>query len=409
MSSTPSANHDAPRGDVALHGLEVEVASGWSLNVSPGELLATTPSPGTDGRPAEWSGRVEADDAPAGLYALPVAATVAPASPPSGALVSAEIWAVYVSPSEVAAEVTSALKQFNETTGVFDTVYNKPKVYQHQAAPKVLRGASGGAVPSLPLGTDVPLAFVWVPPGATDLSGAVILDTRRAPTDLDLPNEIGGSWECPLAPATALPDSSSIPIWRGHVWARLGGERLTAISRGMRLAQIAEPGATWDNTAAISAPATAYLYLCRVAGRVPRPTRRGATVLGAIGAGIPTWLEGALVLSPTPPRVRCPVGGSSEAGGRWDLRASASIALPDGTSVFGASPGAVAYPWGGLTAPADDCICVGIMQYVGIDTFGPPDALGADDGDAGWLDRGRYLLARRRGLPRRPDGQRRRG
>lgn len=332
-----------------LGGLDVVIGSGSTLRVHPGRAVVTNPARQTLTRPAGWSGRVDSDDYTLTRAELTSLTSVTPSLPLGSALLAREWWLVSAGMTEKTIETTSQLETLSASGG-WDTSTG-PKVRQHVLVPQVTRGTPGGPVPDLPAG-HIALAWVMVPAGATNLSSAVIFDTRRLARD-EGPNVVEGRWE--------LEATGVGPALLSAVRATLGGERLEAtISLRRSVAQLLEPGATWDTAASASAPKTAWIYLCKPRGVVPRPTRRGAYAFGAHpdysdfdGA---VTITGAVVISPKPPRI-----GGYDTSGRWDLRASAPLALSD-------VPGGSGYPmyaYAGMGADADDAICVGFVRYIG--------------------------------------------
>lgn len=365
-----------------LRGLETTWTSGWGLQVSAGALLLSITGD-IETRPGTWSGRVERDDYSRAIGVLPSTTTATPASPPGGALAQYEYWLVYATLSEVTVETDSARKVFNQGTGVFDSA-SAAKVKQHQLALTVLRSA-GNSPPdftSVPAG-GVVIALVYVPAGATDLSGAVIYDCRKLPELAPGPNRVGGCWQFSTEGEITSPYAQT--VFLGRVHARLAGELLgaRAYASAIQVGDLAEPGATWDAGAAPSTPKIAWLYLTKVGGVVPRPVRRGSSNLGHHGSytAESVILDGALVLSPTPPRIGASVTAAEapKSGLRWDLRPSAALTLP------GFQRGDIPYRYQGLSVPQADAICVGFIRYTGVDS-GTPKLLGSLHVDElGWM------------------------
>lgn len=370
---TVADSRESERTNIALGGLEVEITDDEaSVFVRRGTMLCNNPSPVTLARPGAWSGGLESDDYARGVFTnvvdfLPsIPGDALSVTPTTGV----EWWTVYVTPEEKTIETSTAHKVFNEGTGLFDTS-SAPKVKQHYLTPAIIRGSPGGSIPDPPAGSVV-IAWIHVPNGASDLGDAVIYDVRRLLHDDPGPNEIGGAWRADFEGVNATPYTGA--IFQGVVTARLSGERLSARcdTSSLKLADIMEPSVIWDPDATPSSPRFAWLYLCKVKGLVPRPVRRGTLPLGndpTSYAADGVWLQGALVLSPKPPRI-----GSAEPDGldlrgrglRWDLRPSTSLKLPS----HGLS-GGIPYAYSGITVPADEAICVGFMRYVGVDAAVP--------------------------------------
>lgn len=382
-STLADSRDRAPMEGRNLGGLEVTYSSAWTVSVSAGAMLMSWTAPSDETRPGTWSGKVEADDFARVIGVLPATTTAAPSPAPGGALASYEYWLVYATLSEATIETDSARRVFNTGTGVFDSA-SAAKVKQTKLALAVLRGTGGAPPPfsSVPAGAVV-LGMLFVPAGATDLSGAVIFDCRRLPELAPGPNRVGGAWQFSTEGQITAPYTET--VFLGRVHARLAGELLgaRAYASAIRVGDLAEPGATWDGTASTSTPKIAWLYLCKVGGYVPRPVRRGAYPL----AHHPSYLaesiqvEGALVLSPTPPRIGASVTAAEgpKSGLRWDLRPSADLTLP------GFQRGDLPYLYSGLTVDQDDAICVGFLRYSGVDGSTPVlhGSLHVDEG--GWM------------------------
>jgi hypothetical protein len=365
-----------------LRGLEVVWASGWQVDVTAGAMLIDWTAGSNATRPGSWTGTYEDDDYPRCVGILPLGATVSPASPPGGALPGYEYWLVYATASEATVETDTARRVFNEGTGVYD-VASAAKVKQQQLTITVLRSS----VDSPPNFAGVPsngivLALLYVPSGATNLADAVFFDCRKLPELAPGPNRIGGCWQ--FSHEGQLSGTYNQTIFLGRAWARLGNELLgvRAYSSAIQVGDLAEPGATWDATASPSTPKIAWLYLCKPGGYVPRPVRRGAYPLGhhptlqADGVQV----DGALVLSPTPPRIGAGVNAAEAArsGLRWDLRPSANLTLP------GWARGDLAYRYQNLSVTPDDAICIGLYRYTDVD--GVPLLVGSQHVDQdGWV------------------------
>lgn len=356
-----------------LAGLEVYfvASSGSTLQVTAGAVLAPNPAQTSEARPAGWTGQIEHDDDAFGIFESPLQHNVTPSVPIGSALLQPEWWIVYGVPSEATIETDPTSKVFNQGTGDFDSS-SQPKIVGHQLAIDVVRGVAGATlsatIATLPANA-VQLAWVWVPIGATDLSTAEIFDVRKRLVDPG-PNEIGGTWTNPQIGVLATPLAGK-SIFRGVVRARLGGEWLEARSRvGIDTPNMAEPGASWG-TGPFAPAKVAWLYLCKVEGHTPRLQRIGADYVGSTGLSDGTVSSGVLVLSPTPPILRTsPTGGAGKwanaSNDRWDLRASASIALPTLVSAQ------VTYAFLGSSCEKEDAICVGFMLYVDTDGSGYP-------------------------------------
>lgn len=351
--------------NVTLGGLEVlqTSASGTTLTVRKGAVLAVRSSPVTETRPGTWSGNDEPDDYDRAMWVLPNDVTaLAPPVPLTTATTDVEWWTVYVTPTVQTVETDSAKKVFNELTGVYDSA-SATKVESFRAVPGVVRGSAGGAIPDPP-GTGIPIAWLCVPSGATTLDDAVVFDVRRL-LDQPGPNRVGGCWQ--FATEGELSGTYNQTIFLGHAWARLGQEHLSAraFASTLKVGELAEPGATWDATASPSAPKIAWLYLCKVKGLVPRPVRRGQTPIGNHGTlqASNVLLDGALVLSPTPPRIGASVTAAkaAQSGLRWDLRPSAALTLP------GFTAGDMVYNYQGLSVAVDEAICIGFYRYTDVD------------------------------------------
>lgn len=381
-STVGDSQDRSPMAGRNLRGLEVTWTAGigWNALVSAGAmLLAWTGVDET--RPGTWSGKLEPDDATFTSGVLPAGVQVAPASTPGGALTQYEYWIVYATVSEATIETDSARKVFNYLTGLFDAA-SAAKVKQHKLTVAVLRGSGNSPPPfsGLPGGA-IALALLYVPVGATDLSGAVIFDCRRFLVPGG--NRVGGCWQFSHEGQITSPYGQT--IFQGRVHAQLGGEQLGArvYPSVLTVGDLAEPGATWDAAATPSTPKIAWLYLARPGGYVPRPVRRGQYPLGHHPSYLAesVILDGTLVLSPTPPRIGASTtaADASKSGLRWDLRPSASLTLP------GFHKGDLPYQYSGLTVTADNAICVGFYRYTGVDS-GTPKLQGSLHVDEqGWM------------------------
>jgi hypothetical protein len=385
-SGVGAGNLDAsvPTGR-CLRGLEVTWTSGWNVRVSAGAALFPLTSPVVETRPGTWSGRVETDDFAYATAVLPVTATtVAPGVVPGGALAQYEWWVVWARCAVVTQETDSQRKVFNEGTGVFDSA-SAAKVEQHKVDLGVARGSAGAALTFSGVPADgIPIAVLYVPAAATDHASTVIFDCRKLIDQAPGPNRVGGSWHAIFDGAAQSPYSET--IFRGQAHARLGGELLSVrafLSAGIQMGDLAEPSAVWDVGAALATPKIAWLYLTKVGGVVPRPVRRGVDNLGhhASYTNEQTLLDGALVLSPTPPRLGIADSTPrSKSGLRWDLRASATLNLPS------FQRGDIPYHYAGLSAAAEDAICVGFYRYVGLTGGGLPILYGTLNVDEqGWM------------------------
>jgi hypothetical protein len=391
-SATVGQNYEtlAPSAGRCLGGLEVAWSSGSSVTVSPGAMLSPTVSPVTETRPGTWSGRFEADDSLYGLAELAQTATIAASDPIPGALAGPEWWVVYVVPTETTVETDSSARVYNQVTGIFDAS-TRVQVTQRQLVPGIVRGAANGTIATSMAGMPanaIAVAWIYVLTGATDLSGAIIYDTRKMPDQDPGPNQIGGCWSFDTVGAQASPYNQS--IFYGRAWARLGGEllsirsSLSSVGVGVQVADIAEAGATWDNTASTSAPKLAWLYLCKPHGLVPRPVRHGNAPIGNNSSFLNDAVitDGVLVLSPTPPKLGTDLS-EHRSGHRWDMRAS--LALSPTTFTRGQLPHAFA----GATVVANDAICVGVYRYTGLTGSNLPILYGALQVDEmGWVTGG---------------------
>jgi hypothetical protein len=370
-----------------LYGLEVYWTSGSQVHITQGALFGAVPSPVTETRPGTWSGILESDDAVAGLAELLSVAVVAPTSPIGSALSQPEWWIVYVTVAETNVETDSQMRVYDGTTGAY-VASTAVKIKQRQLVPGVVRGGGAAPVPvgSLPAGA-IQLAWLYVPSGSTSLSQAVIYDVRKLPDQVPGPNEIGGAWSYDVEGEMQSPYQDC--LFFGHAWARLGGELLsvraalngsgTGPSAGIQVADIAEPGATWDGAASLSAPKFAWLYLGKPEGVVPRPVRHGN---GPIGNGSFTSdavaIDGVLILSPTPPRIRTD-SAEHGSGHRWDMRASADLSPASFTR------GTIPHAFASTSVDKDDAICVGFYRYTDV-VGGLPVLFGALSVDEhGWM------------------------
>lgn len=349
-----------------LGGLEVTWTTGWSLAISTGAMLAPNPSRVTLSRPGSWSGRVEQDDDNYGSYELQQATGVVPSPPPSPSS-AGEWWVVYVVPTNATIETNSAPKVFDEnpaspTYGQFVAAPGGPmaKVTGHVLTAGVLRGASHSTPDSITLPSGaIAIAWVFTPIGATDLSTAQIYDVRPL---LDPgPNMIDpSSWWSNPTPGTLSSPYTDKPIFVGQVRARIRNEWVEArVTLGFEVPSLLEPGATWAGGGGI-----AWIYLTRVNGLVPRLMRHGNKDIGANPGFTHDFdiLDGALVISPTPP-----LGGltddisSAPTAGRWDLRPSAPLTLNDIDSRSFST--VLSYFYNGMTVPQTDAICIGFLVY----------------------------------------------
>lgn len=381
-STTYSNQHELNRIPLpfVVGGLEVYslAASGWTVSIRRGVAMVEDPAAADVTRPGSWSGKDDSDDDGSIAAELPVVVTgLAPSSVPGGALASHEWWLVYVTPTETVIESDSNRKVYNQITGAFDAA-STDKVKEVRLVPTVLRGTGGGTPPATPAGT-VPLAWLYVPSGATNLSQAFVYDLRVFSTD-KRPNEVWGRWECPLAGQLANQLDTS-GVFHGAVFARIRGELLSVRARtSLRVQYLAEPGASWPS-AAVNSPKIAYLYLCKVRGLVPRPVGYGASSAVPNGSDAnmgAVMMEGALVLSPTAPKSGC-ASSDTNTGHRWDLRPTATLTLP-GSHPLASGP---SYEYSGITVPADDAICIGFMRYTDTDG-GYPMIFGSMFCDEGW-------------------------
>ncbi|MCC6494968.1 MAG: hypothetical protein IT193_01780 [Propionibacteriaceae bacterium] len=382
VGTTLAANRETERTSVCLGGLEVEqfANNAATLTITAGAMLGTHPAPVTETRPGTWSGREEADDYARAMFILPFAATIAPSVPLTVATTDVEWWVVYVTPTVQAVETDSQRRVFNEGTGVFDSA-SATKVERYKAVPGALRGTPGGAIPDPPAG-GIPIAWVRVPAGATNLNDALVFDVRRLLHDAPGPNRIGGCWQ--FSHEGQLSGTYNQTVFLGRVHARLSGELLgaRAYTSLIQVGDLAEPGATWDAGAAPATPKIAWLYLTKVKGLVPRPVRRGQSPIGHHGTftGENVLIDGGMVLSPTPPRIGASTDASKAAksGLRWDMRPSAALTLPS------FSRGDVPHSYAGIVVQPEDAICVGFYRYTGVD--GVPLLVGSLHVDEkGWM------------------------
>lgn len=383
----PEANNvaletDVDIGGACLGGLEVhrnnsDTAS--QLRVTVGSLLLPLGALAVaETRPAGWTGTPEPDDGTHAVFDLVAGVTVAPSVVIAGALAASEWWIVYALPVVETVETDPTNKVFNEGTGVFDSS-SQPKVTRHGLTITVARGASGQNLAHaslvLPAGA-IQLAFVWVPSGATDLSGALIYDTRALSMEDPGPNTVEtAGWTVAegFTGQITSPFSSSTKYgFRGVVRARLNGEWLECRSmNGITLDDLAEPDATpWGTP---SVPTLCYLYLCKVRGVVPRLVRIGNKP-ASTSTTAPTVIQsGVLVLSAREPQLRA--GPSAQkAAMRWDLRNATAIKLPRQTFTAGAN---YEYDFSGCVAEVGEAICVGVAIYSAYDTVDlAPNVLG---------------------------------
>lgn len=363
---------DVGAGGACLGGLEVfrnnsDAAS--ELRVDPGSLLLPLDAlTVTETRPAGWTGTPEPDDGTYAIFDLVTRVTVAPSVVIAGALAAAEWWIVYAEPVVETVETDPTNKVFNEGTGDFDSS-SQPKVTRHGLTITVARGASGQNLAHaslvLPAGA-IQLAFVWVPSGATDLSGALIFDTRVL---LDAgPNTVEtDGWDVPAAAGQIVSPftSSNKGCFRGVIRARLNGEWLECRSTiGITLDKLASPDVAAWGTPSVSTPA--YLYLCKVRGVVPRLVRIGNKPASTSTVAPNVFQSGVLVLSPKKPQVRTSNAGVGpfKSALRYDMRNSSAITLP--RQAFQA--GTFEYDFSGCSADVGEAICVGILVYNAFDT-----------------------------------------
>lgn len=363
-----------------LGGLEVHtnIPSPSVLQITAGSMVATNASAGHETRPPSWSGRTEEDDHSAGIFHFE-GGSITPT------ILNDPAWQwilVYgtIDPSKTI-ETNADYKVFNEVTGVFDTS-SSPKILAHALTLGHIVGAPGTTVPALPSGDAFPIAWIWVPPSQTNLANAQIFDVRKLAHRDPGPNVVEGFWEVAHAGAITTPFTQQV-LTRFAIRARLDGEWMEAIgTEGLHTVQIAEGGATFDNTATPTAPKIAWLYLCKPRGVVPR--------LKAIGAYAPgshptvqngPVLSGCLVLSPNAPRLYND-GTLTDSARKWDLRNAVALgALPNQGGIKGnigpaVTPNILAYQWFGMTADVGEGICVGMVLYTGVDVGGLPEIAG---------------------------------
>lgn len=390
IASSVAGNRETLNPSVCLGGLEVEYVSASTVKVTAGALLTLNLFSVSETRPGTWSGKVENDDWVVPIGVLPIDTNVAPGSPIGGPLAADEWWVVYATVNEDAIETDSQRQVFNEGTGAFDSA-SAAKVKQNRLSLAITRQVASSGIPGI---GGYPIAWIYVPSGATDLSGATIFDVRRIPNQDPGPNMVGGSWEVPFTGTG--PASPTDTVWQGEAWARIRGERVRVASdTGMTLANLAEPGASWG-TNGEGIVKLVWLYACKVRGLVPRPVRRGnspwqyglvtSNILGG-GTSDGYVAEGALVLSPAPPR--CGIfqtgggsAGTTSTGLRTDLRPSRALTLPSSVS----SGGLASYVYAGESVPVDDALCVGMLVQVNV-SGGLPLLLGPlFCGPDGWLE-----------------------
>ena len=374
VASSGLANYESDTLQACIGGLEVKYSSGSTVTVTKGSVIVPNPSQVTETRPGTYSpSPAEPDDDLATLAVLVADTNATPATPIASALTSPEFWIVTGDVALTTVESDSARSVFNETTGEFDST-SAAKIKRWTFVPKVIRGNPGDDLNTV-LGTLTPaelkamVSWVEVPVGATNLSTSIFYDVRMRLLESPGPNMCGGHGQVGYTSGTsAVPvpnvaPSPSSGIFAGHFWARHNGE-LLRFSTGRKLSAklVKDPNATWDNTASPSAPKLAWLYLSRVAGRVPRPVAQGSTPFGNVpsAADIEVFLDGALVLSSVPPIGAIPATTANPtAGGRFDLRPSATLHLP-GFAFAGAR-----YEFAGMTST--DAICLGPVIYTGYD------------------------------------------
>lgn len=371
FSSTPSANaeFDPSRG-ACLGGLEAIYDSAWSTTITIGAYLAPNDTPITETRPLTYSpAPAEADDDTWCLAEIVEDTPVAPASAPGGALAAPEYWLISAKAVLTTVETDSEREVFNEIDKVWDAVDGE-KIKRHRLEFTVTRSAGNGPPPALPTAYDVPIALIYVPVGATDLSGATYFDCRRLLEPG--PNMISGHGDLGFKKTdidpTAAPQgtTTSGAIGHGNWRARISNEEVSLICPGMLgIDKVKQPSVSFDAGATPSLPKIAWVYLCKVQGYVPRPVRRGAVMLGGAFSEA-KFMNGAVVVSPTPPLlgIRAQDDGMDLSAGRWNMHPSATLTLPSWQDTTGSG---LVYNYEGVTVPSKDALCIGFVIYTDYD------------------------------------------
>lgn len=371
FTATPSDNveTDNAKGE-CLGGLHCFFDADWSVTISAGAYLMQNPAPVTEDRPVYFSPPTpdEADDDLWCLAQTIEDTSVTPGDVPGGALADYEYWLISATAALTTVESDPERVVYNEGTKTWDSIA-ADKVTTHRLEFTVTRSVPGDTPPALPSSAHVPIALLFVPNGATDLSTAEIFDCRRI---LDPgPNMINGQGLFGFRSTEndaigqeqgGLTSGVISGSWR----ARIHGEEVSVFTgETLRIDWLKEPGAAWDNAATSAAPKIAWVYLCKVQGYVPRPMRRGAAMVGGNSDRSP-FLSGALVISPTPPvlGIRENTDGESKSAGRWNLHPSTTLTLP---SWQASASGGLHYRYGGVVVPASDALCVGFMLYTDLD------------------------------------------
>jgi len=378
-----------------LGGLEVSYSSGSTVTVRSGSALTPNPDPVTETRPAQYTpAPADADDDTFVFADLVANTNVAPASAIGAATTLHEWWIVYVTTELSAVETDPDRAVFNEGSGgAWVAASDLDKIKRWVLTPGVVRGAGGANL--LTVAASVPadsvmIALISVPIGSTDLSSALFFDVRRIVTDPG-PNMVSGRGligNIGNAIGDFLPTvaGSAAEIVTGSWWGRINDQLVYANTGpgGLSADAICEPGATWDGSASLTSPKVAWLYLATVGDSdiVPRPVRKGSNVLGT-NTNEQCFLEGALVLSPTPPKMGTTGSAAGHKGhGKIDLRPSASLDLPSFTK------GGMVYNYEGLST--SHALCLGPVLYGDLDgSTNLPLVLGTTEvGSDGWFRAG---------------------
>jgi hypothetical protein len=349
-----------------LGGLEVSYSSGSTVTVRSGSALTPNPDPVTETRPAQYTpAPADADDDTFVFADLVANTNVAPASAIGAATTLHEWWIVYVTTELSAVETDPDRVVFNEGSGgAWVAASDLDKIKRWVLTPGVVRGAGGASL--LTVAASVPadsvmIALISVPIGSTDLSSALFFDVRRIVTDPG-PNMVSGEGSLGVSHESGvelLSPSKNTAVIKGRWWGRINDQLVYANTgpKGLSVVDIGEPSATWDVTATTTDLKIAWLYLTTVgdADVIPRPVRKGSSVLGT-NTDEQCFIEGALVLSPTPPKMGTTDFGSGHKGhGKIDLRPSASLDLPNFTK------DGMVYNYEGIST--SHAICIGFALY----------------------------------------------